>query len=210
MLKSIPTVTLRRRVFRLASQKSLSEFLLEQGIDERGAREIRVLLQSRGMGDSLEELCDAPFRPKPRLRRSGHVTRFSDGSFPVFYASLEVETAETEIQHWFPTFAGKPTQRRTAYFSRFACDFDGTTKDLRPKRYKWPKLVHDSDYRFCNRLGAEAVQLGLDGVLAPSARRKTGTNLPVFTRGSISNPGESVLMAVTYDPATGKVSLRNV
>lgn len=210
MLESIPTITLRRRVFRLANQKSLSEFLLEQGIDERGAREIRVLLQSRGVGDPLEELCDAPFRTKPRLRKLGRVTRFSDGSFPVFYASLEAETAEAEIQHWFPIFAGRPTQRRTAYFSRFACDFDGATKDLRPKESKWPKLVHDSDYRFCNKLGAEAMQLGLDGLLTPSARRKTGTNLPVFTRDSISNPDDLVLRAVTYDPVTGKVSLSNV
>ena len=206
MLKSIPTETSHLRVFRLASQSSLSEFLQAQGVDELGAYEIRMLLQSRGMGDSPEELCDAPFRPKPMLRKSGHRTRFSDGSFLVFYSSLDPETTEAEIRHWFPTIVGRPTQQRTAYFSRFACDFNGTTKDLRSKKNKWPKLLHNSDYQFCNRLGSEAVQLGLDGLLTPSARRKSGTNLPVFTRKSISNPGESVLLAITYDPATENVS----
>ena len=210
MLKSIPTEISHLKVFRLANQSSLSEFLQAQSIDEQGAHEIRMLLQALGMGDSPEELCDAPFRPKLRLRKSGHRTRFSDGSFPVFYSSLDPETAEAEIQHWFPIFVGRPTRRRTAYFSRFACDFNGTTKDLRSKKDKWPKLLHDSDYRFCNRLGAEAVQLGLDGLLTPSARRKSGTNLPVFTRKSISNPGESVLLAITYDPATENVSLRTL
>ena len=207
MLESIPTATLRLRVFRLANQGSVSEFLQEQGLDERGIDEIKVLLQSRGIDNSLEELCDAPFRPKPRLQKAGYATRFSDGSFPVLYTSLEAETAESEIQHWFLKIVGRPVRRRTAYYSRFACDFNGTAKDLRPEKPKWPRLTHDSDYLFCNRLGAEAVKLRLDGLLTPSARRTTGTNIPVFARKSISNPGDRVLVAVTYDPSTGKVSL---
>ena len=207
MLESIPTATLRLRVFRLANQGLVSEFLQEQGLDERSIDEIKVLLQSRGIDDSLEELCEAPFRPKTRLKKAGYATRFSDGSFPVFYTSLESETAESEIQHWFPKIVGRPIRRRTVYYSRFACDFNGTAKDLRSQKSKWPMLTHDSDYLFCNSLGAEAVKLRLDGILTPSARRRMGTNLPVFARRSISNPGECVLVAVTYDPSTGKVSL---
>jgi hypothetical protein len=190
----------------LAKQPSLSAFLQDQGFDDQSAREIRELARFDPMVDTLEELCDAPFRPKPRLRKLGRATRFSDGSFPVFYSSLEAETAEAEIRHLYRTFAGKPPGRRTAYYSRFGCDYDGVTKDLRPKATQWPKLVHDDDYRFCNKLGAEAAQLGLDGLLTPSARRETGTNLPVFNRSAIGNPGDSVLMAVTYGPATGNVA----
>ena len=37
---------------------------------------------------SLEELCEAPFRPKTRLKKAGYATRFSDGSFPVFYTRV--------------------------------------------------------------------------------------------------------------------------
>ena len=210
MLKSIPTEPSHFIVFRLANQISLSEFLEAQNLDGQGAQEIRMLLQSRGMGDTPEELCEAPFRAKPELRKLGHRTRFSDGSFSVFYSSLDIKTAEAEIRHWFPTIVGRPAQQRTLYYSRFTCEFNGATKDLRSKRNKWPKLLHDSDYRFCNRLGAEAVRLGLDGVLTPSARRKSGTNLPVFTRKSISNPRESALLAITYDPATENVSLNIV
>ena len=206
MLESIPTEPSDLRVFRVAIQISLSTFLETQGIDEEGMGEVRSLLQSRGMGDSPEELCEAPFRPKPRLRKVGRRTRFSDGSFPVFYSSLDPETAEAEVRHWVPYFLGGPTGRRTAYFSRFACDFKGTTKDLRSKKQAWPGLLHDSDYEFCNRLGAEAVRLGLDGLLTPSARKESGTNVPVFTRKSISNPREPVLLSMTYDPASKKVS----
>lgn len=205
MLRSITSATLRLRVFRLAIQLSLSKSLQEYDLDEKGTREMRTLLQTRGMVDTPERLCDAPFRRKPRMQQLEKTTRFSDGSFPVFYSSLDAQTAEAEIRYWFPFFSGKPTRQRTAYYSRFECDYDGLTKDLRPKAHQWPELVHDNDYQFCNELGAEAVQLGLDGLLAPSARRNGGTNLPVFTRRAISNPGDSVLMAVTYEPATGNV-----
>ena len=70
---------------------------------------------------------------------------------------------------------------------RFACDFDGCVKDLRPKKDEWPQLTYDTDYRFCNELGSEAVRTGLDGLMAPSVRQVEGTNIPVFERSAISN-----------------------
>lgn len=208
MLGSITTQSIHRKVFRLASQQSAVEaFLQEQGLDIKSTDEMKELLRARGIADSPEELCDAPFKPKPGLQKTGRKSRFSDGSFPVFYSSLEAETAEAEARHLFSKIAGKSSKPRTAYYSRFTCIFDGTAKDLRPKQKDWPKLVHGSDYRFCNELGAEAVKLRLDGLLAPSARRTSGTNLPVFTRRSISKPGEFTPVAMTYDPSTGEVAL---
>ena len=75
-------------------------------------------------------------------------------------------------------------------------------------RAKWPQLTHDSDYRFCNALGTEAVESDLDGLLAPSARKDTGTNLPVFQRRAIDSPVVQACVAVTLDPSTGDVSTR--
>lgn len=165
------------------------------------------LLGSREISDTPEELYDGPFRPKRRLHKEGYRTRFSDGSFPVFYSALEPETAAAEIKYWFVKFAGTPTRPRTAYYSRFSCDFDGSTKDLRPKHEDWPDLTHDNDYRFCNSLGAEAMDAELDGLVTPSARRSDGTNLPVFRRRAIDNPVVHALVAVTLDPSTGEVVL---
>lgn len=165
------------------------------------------LLQSFGIRKSLDALCDAPFRPKRNLRKRGRTTRFSDGSFPVFYCSLDAATAEAEIRHWLPRIVGQPNTRRTIWYYRFACDFNGMVKDLRRKQTPWPDLTHDSDYGFCNQLGKEAVAEELDGLLAPSARRAGGTNLPVFRRRAIDNPGDLSAVAATYDPATGAVTL---
>lgn len=71
----------------------------------------------------------------------------------------------------------------------------------------WPDLTHDSDYGFCNGLGAEAVAADLDGLLTPSARRPNGTNLPVFRRRAVSNPVVHTVVAMTLDPSSGEVTL---
>ena len=207
MLDSIPTETVHHKVFRLATQVSVTEFLESQGLDAQGAEEVRELLRSRGLEEPPEALCDAVFWEKPRLCKLGHRTRFSDGSFPVFYSSLDCRTVEAEVRHWIPRIVGDPEQQRRLYYSRFACDFNGTAKDLRTKAPYWPGLLHVDDYGFCNGLGEEAVKLSLGGFLTPSVRRQSGTNLPVFKREAISNFREVVPFAITYNPATRDVSL---
>lgn len=206
MLESIATESLLTEVFRLATPKQDVDFLREQGFDDESVYEMFDLLISRGISDNPEELCDSPFRPT-QLQQDRIPSRFSDGSFPIFYSSLEPETAEAERKYWFQKFAGKPTKHRTAYYSRFSCQFDGSIKDLRPMHEGWPDLTHDNDYGFCNDLGAEAVASRLDGLLTPSVRKPNGTNLPVFRRRAISNPKVNALVAMTLDPASGEVAV---
>ena len=201
MLENLPSQASRRQVFRLTAIPLDSDFLDELGFDEQGTDELRALLKQRSQGTNLEELCDAPFRRRHKLRRR---TRFSDGSFPVFYSSLDAATAEAEVRHWLPTIIGQPKHPRTAHYRRFSCVFDGIEKDLRPKIQEWPQLVHDSDYTFCNELGAEAKRLEIDALVTPSARHE-GNNLPVFTRESIGNPNVEAFVALTYIPDSGEV-----
>ena len=193
----------KRRVYRLASLKADEDFLHELGLDEDSQLEMTELLAQSGYRPSAENLCAEPF---VRKRRRTRKTRYSDGSFPVFYGSLEAETAEAETAYWFKTvFSGSPTRSRRAFYQRFSCSFDGSEKDLRPKLSEWPELTHNSDYSFCNRLGAEAVGLGLDALVAPSARRQAGSNLPVFSQSSITEARDEILVSVTVQPATGQV-----
>ena len=207
LLKLIATKSLQTDVFRLASQLQDEAFLRTEGFDGETVNEMLDLLASRNASDRTEDLCDEVFRPKPQLQKAEHRTRFSNGSFRVFYSSLEPETAEAEARHSFRKCAGKPTTSRTAFYSRFSCRFDGSIKDLRPMRETWPDLTHDSDYRFCNDLGTEAAASGLDGLLTPSARRANGTNLPVFRRRAVSNPVVQAVVAMTLDPSSGEVVL---
>ena len=174
----------------------------EQGYDQQSIAEITEMLQSCGALDSLEELCDAPFRPKRRLSKDGFpASRFSDGSFAVFYSSTGPATAEAEVRHRYRAkYSGKPGGERPAWYQRFTCEFDGSVKDLGKKQVAWPDLTHDSDYRFCNRLGAEAKKASLDGLLAPSVRHNGGTNVPVFVRSAIGQARDLTLVQITRHP----------
>ncbi|MYD60515.1 MAG: RES family NAD+ phosphorylase [Gemmatimonadetes bacterium] len=204
LLDEIPTVRNLRRIYRLANLIRDDEFLAELGLDALGELELKELLVAAGYETSLEELCDAAFRTKCRLRRA---TRYSDGSYPVFYSALDPETAEAEVAHWFSKdFGGRPQGQRSAYYQRFTCLFEGEEKDLRDKQSEWPELVHNSDYTFCHRIGAEAVQLGLDGLVVPSARRENGSNQPVFRRRAISDPKTQGLVKITFDAKTGEIA----
>ena len=198
MLDQIPTERRRIAVFRMASYRDDAEFLQTIGFGQQHIAEFIDLLRETGIMDSLEDLLNAPFRRNPRLQR----TRFSDGSFTVFYGSLELATAETEVRHHMCTgFSGKPDRRRVAWFQCFKCHFDGYVKDLRTKQEEWPDLTHKNDYGFCNKIGAEAQKASLDGLLAPSARRKGGTNLPVLVRSALSDPRDLRLVRVSCDPS---------
>lgn len=134
MLESLPTRNVRQTVVRFQRWRRDDDFLRDQGLDPSQVTEMKAFLESRGMSDSLENLIDDLFTPKPRLSKIDFPgSRFSDDSFPVGYFSLEADTAKAEIQYWFSaTFAGRPSGPRTGWYSRFSCDFRGDVKDLRP------------------------------------------------------------------------------
>ena len=201
---ALPAQDAAETVVRFHYSQSDNDFLAGLAMDPLHTSEMKALLVSRGAVRSLHDLVDAPFKPKRRLSKSGYsVSRYSDGSFPVAYFSLEAETAQAEVRHrFFARFAGRPTSPRTAWYSRFSCSFEGRVKDVRPMEAASPELTDDAGYAFCNCLGAEAVSAGLDGLLAPSARRSGGTNVPVFERRALSNPREHSLVPITY-PGSG-------
>ena len=206
LLDEISTVRSLRRIYRLANLLRDDQFLAELELDALGEQELRELLVAAGYETSPEDLCDAPFRPKRRLGRI-MATRYSNGSYPVFYSALDPATATAEVAHWFRKgFGGRPVSQRSAYYQRFSCLFEGKAKDLLDKQSEWPDLVHDSDYTFCNRIGAEAVRLELDGLVVPSARREHGSNLPVFKRSAIRDPVSQDLVKFTLDPRTGEIA----
>ncbi len=203
MLEVLASRKSRRQVYRLATIPR-DKFLNGLEFDAQSNAELREMLAEAGYSLGLNELLDGPFRPKRHLRKQ---TRFSDGSFPVFYSSLDVQTSEVEVCNWFLCFCGEPKSERPAYYQRFSCTFDGVEKDLRSKLADWPDLIDGSNYALCNQLGAEALQSGVDGLVAPSARRSNGANLPVFVRRAIGDPELGDLVSLTLNPDTGKVNL---
>lgn len=161
MLQSLPRRRHRRRVYRLAQDSGATRFFEQSGLDRVAVDELLALLAEFGYDLDAVDFLDRPFRPK----RARGGPRFSNGSFPVFCSSLDPETTLAEVKHWAPRTLGAAGRRVTASYWQFHCTFDGLEVDLRPQIALWPNRIHDSDYTFCNRIGAAAVRDGLDGLV---------------------------------------------
>ena len=127
--------------------------------------------------------------------------RFSNGMFPVLYFAIDEKTAEAEACYWHCTLLMRG-KKYPIHRVLFSCEFSGPIKNLRS--FVCPKLIQDEDvddgYQFCRRLGEEAAEEGLYGLLVPSARRKVGTNLPVFSRKALSDLRFGDHFNIVYDP----------
>lgn len=136
----------------------------------------------------LEEI-RAHFRRK-RFGATGYglPSRFSDSSFPVLYTAEQGETAYAEkeyhVQRWAERNGYTPV---TEYYSEYSVQFEGRAKDL--TSLDWPELTAD-DYTVCQRLGSEATAENLSGLRTPSARRRGGVCVPVFSAAALSEPEE--------------------
>jgi hypothetical protein len=141
----------------------------------------------------------------------GSPTRFSDGTFPVFYGAEARETSEEEIgYHLGDDGRRDPTKRKTRYMRVFRCDFTGKMIDLRPKKVEWEWLTSQATCSpDCQRLGKQASHAKRpDGFQAPSARHGGGTTLPIFQKGALSDPVVYGTTVFEFDAETSKANWR--
>ncbi len=207
VLEGITAEPYELELHRYASNESVGDVLRGQGLEGQAVDDMTEFLKQRGIDDSMDQFLDGPFQLRRQFGREKPLaTRFSDGSFRVFYSSLEIETAEAELRRWVKNHMGQPKTARRAYYTCFSCEFDGSAKDLCTMHQDWPDLTAD-DYQFCNRLGKEALKDDLDAFLTPSARYAGGTNVPVFKRSAIHSPKVVLPVIVTYDPSSQSVSV---
>ncbi len=200
MLKEFDPAEVCMIVHRFANLSNISEFLRNK--KTLTAKQVLRVLAVRGRRLSID-LTKAPFRRKEWLDgRFGLPTRFSDGTWPTFYAALHEETARWEVGHHYAKAAAQAAEwDAPIYYSRINCKFMGSRIDLRPKLGVWD-LISD-DYSFCQTLGQEARRSRIGAFLAPSARhRPKGLNVPVFREGTITDVVVTGAARFTYDPAT--------
>jgi hypothetical protein len=211
MLEGATIFAAAHLTYRFANLVDFESMLSEMGLDAEDVEAILEFLgQTRDETDG-QRLLDAPFAPKPQLEaRRITATRFSDGSLRVFYGSLESETAEREVIHWYAE-AAIGNSRRVAYYNRLRCRFRGRAVDLRSRVSRWPFLIDDGNeaYSRCQALAQEGIELHIDGFLTPSARRADGTNVPVFRRQALSEPEILGVTAFSRRAGTGEVIVRH-
>lgn len=192
-LKELELQHVNNSVWRLQSPPTfIEDEVRASGLDSESQEELRALF-SHDEPDPLAIFDEHRF--------SVHPQRFSNGSYPVWYTSLETLTAVAEVKHWVGV---SERAGRKIWKTLFKANFVGDVKDLRPKLKSHPEFVSD-DYALCNLIGLEAYSENLDGLLAPSARHTEGTNLPIFTKKCVVMVEPIKQIGFQVDNVTGDV-----
>jgi len=124
--------------------------------------------------------------------KNWQASRFSDGTYGVWYGSESVETTVYEsAYHWYKGLlsdAGYERQVVMAERKVYMVACGAALLDFRKASHKHADLLHPSDYAFCQSVGARIHREGHPGLLTQSVRRPAGENLAIFNPGVLSNP----------------------
>ncbi len=184
-LGGLPETHETLEVIRLASiSDDASSKLVAKGVRPESVREIRRSLRALGIPFNADEIVDHVFTPRSGNSTSYRPGRFGDGTFAVFYSSLEEDTSIAEVGHHQADELEASGGKR--HFTIYGFSYSGQTVDLWSKQPSWPELTSDAHTSFCRDLGKEAAKTGKDGFRTPSARQSDGTCVPVFNKSALS------------------------
>jgi len=129
-------------------------------------------------------------------QRTWPVSRFGDGSFPIWYGSLELETSFYETAyHWQIFLKDSPgliSKKSAVMISSvrtvFSVKCQAALVDLREKIAEFPFLISPGDYQGTQSIGMKLAREGFPGLLFISARRQEGNNIAVFNKNILMTP----------------------
>lgn len=125
-------------------------------------------------------------------------SRYSDGSFGVWYGSDTAQTTVYETAyHWvrgFLTDAGFENEPVVGERKLYQVSCDAALVDLRPLAHQQPGLVHTSDYTQTQTVGARLHREGHPGLVAPSVRHPAGHNYVILNPDVLSSPQQLYLL----------------
>lgn len=130
-------------------------------------------------------------------------SRFSDGSFGVFYAGAELETAITETKHHRARFMRATSQPRMELDMRvYAVDLDGALHDIRDQQAALPQVYHPDDYTGGQALGARLRAEGSAGIVYASVRHAGGFCAALFRPRCLTNPRQERHLCYVWNGQT--------
>jgi RES domain len=208
VLETLARTAYRGVIHRLAGRRSAQRTAAKLGLV---GEDLKDFVEALGEESLAKILLSDPFAEKTLLGMPpyGWPTRFSDGTFPVFYAAEARDTSEEEMAYHRERDAqGDAEKRLPLHMWAFHCDLNGSVVDLRPKNAEWEWLTSkETCHPNCLQLGREAVAAkDIDAFQAPSARQSGGTTVPTFNDQALSNPVIDGTTIFTFDVGTGKLS----
>jgi hypothetical protein len=127
-------------------------------------------------------------------------SRFSDGTYGVWYGSESVETTVYEsAYHWYSGLLSDAGYEREAVIAErtivsVACA--ATLLDFRKAARTFHELLHPSDYSYTQSVGVRIHREGHPGLIIQSVRRPNGENFAIFNPAVLANPRE--ISQLTY------------
>jgi hypothetical protein len=129
-------------------------------------------------------------------------SRFSDGSFGVFYAARERATAVAETAHHHALFLAATRERAMHLPMRlYHVDVDARLHDLRPAGAADPAVLDPARYEASRALGIALRAAGSEGVVWRSVRRPAGQCVGLFTPRAASRCVEAGVLLYAWDGA---------
>ena len=127
-------------------------------------------------------------------------SRFSNGSYGVFYAAKDLDTAIAETKHHRERFMSATAQGRMELDMRvYLVDLDGDLHDLRGRSDSLPLVYHESDYTAGRHLARTLREAGSNGLAYDSVRRAGGECVAVFRPPLLSNARQERHLCYVWD-----------
>lgn len=119
-------------------------------------------------------------------------SRFSDGTYGVWYGSESVKTTVYEsAYHWYRGLLSDAGYEYATVISErkvYSVACKAALLNFRQATTEYPDLLHPSNYAFCQSVGARIHHEGHPGLVTQSVRRPAGENTVIFNPAVLSNP----------------------
>lgn len=115
-------------------------------------------------------------------------SRFSDGSYGVFYCARTRDTAIAETRYHSARFmqaTAEPPMRMQMRL--YSVEARGQATDLRAPSRADPRIVDPDDYRHAQGIGRQLRAAGSQGIVYPSVRHSGGECLAALRTGIVKN-----------------------
>ncbi len=127
-------------------------------------------------------------------------SRFSDGSYGVYYAARALETAVAEVSHHRALFLARTAEPAIDVDLRvIAANVDAELHDLRALGKRANALLDPNDYGAPQVLGKQLREAGSWGVLFPSVRHEGGFCVGLFRPKALRNARSGAHIALHWD-----------
>lgn len=129
-------------------------------------------------------------------------SRFTDGTFGVFYAANDLETAIAETRYHRERFMLATAQTHMELDMRvYVIDLAGDLHDLRGQKAAYPLVYHNDNYAAAQHLAKSLRKDGSNGVAYDSVRRDGGECVAVFRPPLLSNARQERHLCYVWDGA---------